>query len=56
MSIGREEIFGPVLSIKTAKIFDEGVDLINEGAKDSMTPIISVSAIVGIVLASLGVV
>jgi malonate-semialdehyde dehydrogenase (acetylating)/methylmalonate-semialdehyde dehydrogenase len=29
MSIGREEIFGPVLSIKKVKTFDEGVNLIN---------------------------
>lgn len=30
MAIGCEEIFGPVLSIKRVKSFDEGVDLINE--------------------------
>ncbi|MDR2742128.1 MAG: CoA-acylating methylmalonate-semialdehyde dehydrogenase [Treponema sp.] len=29
MSIGQEEIFGPVLSIKKVKTFDEGVNLIN---------------------------
>lgn len=32
MSVGRDEIFGPVLCIKRVKDFEEGVNLINESA------------------------